>query len=71
MGDNENTKVFFSTAGKGVRPSYQIEFGNDEITAFSGSGHNPLKKTYEPHSNKISQPFSHDLIHSIIQEQKK
>lgn len=70
MRNNEEARVFFSTTGKGVRPSYQIEFGNDEITAFSGSGHSPLKRTYAPNSSKISQPFSHDLIHSIIRENK-
>ncbi|MDA3791701.1 MAG: hypothetical protein PF503_24785 [Desulfobacula sp.] len=66
MGDDKNTMVCFGTTGKGIRPSYQIEFGNQETKAFTGSGHKPQAKTILPGTKKKSQPFSHEVIDSIL-----
>ncbi|MCP3875990.1 MAG: hypothetical protein GY699_22930 [Desulfobacteraceae bacterium] len=66
MGGDKKSNVCFGTTGKGVRPSYQIEFENQEYTAFSGSGHSPLKKTIPPGTPKISQPFPYSAINSIL-----
>ncbi len=66
MGNDSDAKVCFGTTGKGIRPSYQIEFSDQNIIAFSGSGHNPLEKTLSSGAKKISQPFSHEVIASIL-----
>jgi len=66
MRDDKDAMVRFGTTGKGIRPSYQIEFASKEITAFTGSGHKPQTKSLSPGTNKISQPFSHGVINSIL-----
>ena len=66
MGDDTKARVCFGTTGKGIRPSYQIEFGNQETKAFTGSGHKPQAKPILPGTRKISQPFSHEVIDSIL-----
>ena len=66
MGNDADATVCFGTTGKGIRPSYQVVFGDKKGTAFSGSGHNPLKKPLSKASKKISQPFSHGVIDSIL-----
>ncbi len=66
MENDAKARVCFGTTGKGIRPSYQIEFSNKETTAFTGSGHKPQAKTILPGTKKISQPFSHEVIDSIL-----
>lgn len=66
MGKDTDAKVCFGTTGKGIRPSYQIEFGNQETTTFSGSGHKPQEKLLSGSTQKISQPFSYGVIDSIL-----
>ncbi len=66
MGDDKEAVVCFSTGGKGIRPSYQVEFTDENVVAYSGSGHTPLKRTYEAGSSKMSEYFSYDMINSIF-----
>ncbi len=66
IGSDESNIVYFSATGKGVRPSYQIDFGNKEITAFSGSGHKPLKRVLPGGPERISPPFSRSTIEAIL-----
>ncbi len=66
LGSDEGNTVFFSTTGKGVRPSYQIDFGTEGITAFSGSGHKPLKRILPGGPERISPPFSRSTIEAIL-----
>jgi hypothetical protein len=66
MGEDTDAKVCFGTTGKGIRPSYQVEFSNQKVIAFSGAGHGPQKKPLSTGTKKISQPFSHELIGSIL-----
>ena len=66
MGNDADATVCFGTTGKGVRPGYQIEFANKDKTAFSGSGHKPLKKPGAKSSKKMSQPFSYQQIKTIL-----
>jgi hypothetical protein len=66
MGNDSKASVCFDTAGKGVRPSYQIRFGNQETTTFSGSAHKPKEKSLSGGSNKISRPFSAMAINSAL-----
>jgi len=66
MGDDTNAKVYFGTTGKGIRPSYQIEFGNEETTTFSGSGHKPVKKSLSTATKEAAQSFAYPLIDSIL-----
>ena len=65
MRTNTNSQVCFSTIGKGIKPSYQIDFGNGEIFAFSGSNHKKLKKNLPKNSERISPPFSFLKIKDI------
>ncbi|WP_457551011.1 hypothetical protein [Desulfobacula sp.] len=67
MGDDTNAMVCFGTTGKGIRPSYQIEFVNKDTTGFTGSGHKPMTKPLSPGTKKMSQPFSYSVIGSILQ----
>jgi len=71
MGNDTDAEICFDTTGKGVRPGYRIEFSNKDKITFSGSGHRPLKKTPLPGTKKMSQPFPHKLIHSILKGKKK
>lgn len=66
IGPKKDCKIRFSTTGKGVRPSYQIDFENGESSAFSGSTHKPLKRLVPKGSQKISQPFPVSVIKSIL-----
>ena len=66
MGEDTDARVYFGTTGKGIRPSYHIEFGNQEATTFSGSGHKPVKKTLSSAAKEASQSFSYQVIDSIL-----
>lgn len=66
MGNDADATVCFGTTGKGIRPGYQIEFASKDKTAFSGSGHTPLKKPGAKSSKKISKPFSYQQIETIL-----
>ena len=66
IGGDTDAKICFDTSGKGIRPGYQIQFSNKDTTTFSGSGHRPLKKQPLTGTKKVSQPFSHKLIASIL-----
>ncbi len=66
MGNDSKASVCFDTAGKGVRPSYQIRFGNQETATFSGSAHKPKEKSLSGSSHKISRPFSAMAINSAL-----
>ncbi len=70
MGKDTESTVCFSATGKGVRPSYQVEFSDKATTAFSGSGHSPLKKQLPTGMKAISQPFSYKVIDSILKKKK-
>ena len=66
MGNDAKASVCFDMTGKGVRPSYQIRFGNHETTTFSGSAHKPREKSLSDGSHKISRPFSSMAINSAL-----
>ena len=66
MGGDTDARVCFGTTGKGIRPSYQVEFGNQDVKAFTGSGHKPVEKPLSTGSKKVSQPFPRSLIDSIL-----
>lgn len=68
LAEDKAATVYFSSTGKGIRPSYQIKFSNDRIKAYSGSSHSPLKKLLPSDENKISQGFSYETITSILQK---
>lgn len=68
MGDDKNASVCFGTTGKGIRPSYEIRFANQETTVFTGSGHKPREKSLSKGAKNISQPFSQAVIDSILRE---
>jgi hypothetical protein len=71
MGADKDATVCFGTTGKGIRPGYLIEFTDKDTTAFSGSGHRPLKNPPIAGKQKVSQPFPHKLIGSILKGSKK
>lgn len=66
MGIGEDSQVCFSAIGKGIKSSYQIDFGNGESSAFSGSSHKPLKKNLPTGTKKVSEPFSFSIIKSMF-----
>ena len=66
MAKDSNASVCFGTTGKGIRPSYQIEFGDQNMITFSGSGHKPQEKLLSDGSQIISQPFSYGVVSSIL-----
>lgn len=65
MKANTNSQVCFSTTGKGIKPSYQIDFENGEIFAFSGSNHKKLKRKLPENPEKTSPLFSFSKIKNI------
>jgi len=70
MENDTEAKVCFDTTGKGIRPGYRIELSNKDKTTFSGSGHRPLKKPPLAGTKKMSQPFPHKIIDSILKGKK-
>ena len=66
MGSDTKSQVYFSAIGKGIKPSYQIDFGNDKIFAFSGSTHKKLKKRFSQNPDSSSPPFSFSKITTIL-----
>lgn len=62
---NANSQVCFSTTGKGIKPSYQVDFGNGEVFAFSGSNHKKLKKRLPKNPDKTSSLFPFSKIKNI------
>ena len=65
MKDDKDAKVYLSTTGKGIRPRYQIEFGNKDVVIFSGSAHSPLEKPPLTGKKNMSPPISYEVIDSI------
>jgi dsDNA-binding SOS-regulon protein len=68
MDSSNETGVYFSAVGKGVRPSYQIELKDGTKTAYSGSGHKPLKRNLPDNGKEISPSFSRSTIESILEQ---
>lgn len=66
MARDAEAKVYFNTTGKGIRPSYLVEFSNNDSITFSGSGHSPLKKPLSAATKKISTPFSYEDIEAVL-----
>ena len=66
MGNDPKACVCFDTTGKGVRPSYQIRFGNQETATFSGSSHKLREKTLVGGTRKISRSFTATAIDSAL-----
>ncbi len=66
MTKDTGATVCFGTTGKGIRPNYQIQYSNEEVTVFTGSGHKPLDKPLSAGAKKISQPFPYEIIHSAL-----
>ena len=65
-GENTDSQIYISATGKGVKPSYQIDFGSGKVFAFSGSTHKQLKRKLPGGPDKISKPFSLPTIQSIL-----
>ncbi|MBA3011770.1 MAG: hypothetical protein KKF12_01055 [Proteobacteria bacterium] len=66
MAKDKGATVCFGTTGKGIRPNYQIQFSNGDLTVFTGSGHKPLDKPLSAGAKKISKPFSHEVVTSHL-----
>ena len=66
MGNDSKACVCFDTTGKGVRPSYEIRFGNTVTTTYSGSNHKLREKPLSGDAHKISRPFSATAINSAL-----
>lgn len=66
MDSDTESQVCLSTTGKGVKPSYQIDFGNGNISAFSGSNHKKLKRKLPKTPGRTSPPFSFSNIKTIL-----
>lgn len=68
MANDADSTVCFGTTGKGIRPSYRIEFSNQKSVSFSGAGHGPLSKQLPKNTKKTSDPFPFNLIESLVKE---
>ncbi len=66
MAEDKDSKVFFGTTGKGIRPNYRIEFGDGRVVGFTGSGHKPQDSLPAKGGCKLSEPFSFDVIQSAL-----
>lgn len=66
MGNDPKACVCFDMTGKGVKPSYQIRFGNQDTATFSGSNHKPREKSLAGGSDKISRAFTCHAIDSAL-----
>ena len=66
MGEDEGAQVYLGTTGKGIRPNYRIKFSDDRIAGFTGSGHKPQDPLPASGGKNLSQPFSYEVIVSIV-----
>lgn len=66
MGNDSKACVCFDTTGKGIRPSYEIRFGNNETATYSGSSHKLREKPLSGGSRKLSRPFSTTAVDSAL-----
>ncbi len=66
MADDPESKVFFGTTGKGIRPNYQIEFKDGRIALFTGSGHKPKAGSPGQGAKNLSAPFPFQAIDTIL-----
>ena len=66
MAGDPESKVFFGTTGKGIRPNYQIEFKDGQIATFTGSGHKPKTAPPGQGAKNLSAPFTFQQINDIL-----
>ena len=66
MGMDTAATVCFGTTGKGIRPNYQVQFSDERVIVFTGSGHKPLDKPLSAGTKKISQPFLYGVIAAAL-----
>ncbi len=66
MAKDTGATVCFGTTGKGIRPNYQIQFSNEDVTVFTGSGHKPLDKPLSAGAKKISKAFPYEVVDSAL-----
>jgi hypothetical protein len=66
MADDLESKVFFGTTGKGIRPNYQIKFKDGQIAWFTGSGHKPKAGPKGQGAKNLSTPFPFQEIDAIL-----
>ena len=66
MAKDTGSTVCLGTTGKGIRPNYQIQYSDEQVIVFTGSGHKPLDKPLSAGAKKISQPFSYEVIESAL-----
>ncbi len=71
MDGNLESTVFFGTTGKGIRPNYRIKFNGSQITGFTGSGHKPQDPLPASGANNLSDPFSYQVIKTILENKYK
>jgi len=66
MLNDSSASVCFDITGKGIRPSYQVRFGNQKTATFSGSAHKLKEKELSAGPYKTSRPFSYMAIDSAL-----
>ncbi|EIM65156.1 hypothetical protein [Desulfobacter postgatei] len=66
MAGDPESKVFFGTTGKGIRPNYQIQFKEGQIASFTGSGHKPKTVSPGQGAKNLSAPFSFQEVDAIL-----
>lgn len=66
MADDPESKVFFGTTGKGIRPNYQIQFKDGQITSFTGSGHKSKAVSPGQGAKNLSASFSFQEVDAIL-----
>lgn len=66
MAVDPESKVLFGTTGKGIRPNYQIEFKDGQVTTFTGSGHKPKPSSPGQGAKNLSAPFPYQEISALL-----
>ncbi|MDD9304092.1 MAG: hypothetical protein HUK40_17785 [Desulfobacter sp.] len=66
MGGDAQSKVFFGTTGKGIRPNYRIEYSDKRLLGFTGSGHKPQDPPSASGAKNLSDPFDFQVIESAL-----
>ncbi len=65
MEDDNVSIVYFGITGKGIRPNYQITYGNGNSIAFAGIDHKRFSRANTFDKTKISRPFTYKSIHTL------
>lgn len=60
--------VMLGTTGKGIRPNYQIQYGDGSVKGYTGSGHKVREVLIADGVKHLSPPFGIEVIQKVLNQ---